>query len=102
MRALRGTRVVPVVRLSHRPMKTAFGMKHRPEFEVLEWRQWGGSGSTISGPATPQLSGPTSGAPPDPTPTPQAAKAPGEQTITGMQSVKPVSTAEFVADEIPW
>ena len=34
MRALRGARVVPVVRLSHRPMKTSFGMKHRPEFEV--------------------------------------------------------------------
>ena len=102
MRALRGARVVPVVRLTHRPMKTAFGMKHRPEFEVIEWRQWGGGGSAISGPATPQLTGPTSESPPEPTPAPQAAKAPAEQTIAGMQPVKPVSMAEFIADEIPW
>lgn len=102
MRALRGARVVPVVRLSHRPMKTAFGMKHRPEFEVLEWRQWGGGGSAISGPSTPQLTGPTSESPPEPTPAPRAAKAPAEQTIAGMQPVKPVSIAEFTSDEIPW
>ena len=76
-------------------MKTSFGMKHRPEFEVLEWRQWGGGGSAVSGPQTPQLSGPASGSPPDTAPAPQAAKAPGEQTIAGMQSVKPVSAAEY-------
>ena len=102
MRALRGARVVPVVKLSHRPMKTSFGIKHRPEFEVLDWRHWGGGGSAVSGPATPQISGPTSESPPDTAPAPQAAKAPGGQTIAGMQSVKPVSTAEYVADEIPW
>ena len=58
-------------------MKTSFGMKHRPEFEVLDWRHWGGDGSAVSGPATPQLSGPTSESPPDTAPAPQAAKAPG-------------------------
>ena len=36
MRALRGARVVPVVKLSQRPMKTSFGMKSRPEFEIIE------------------------------------------------------------------
>jgi hypothetical protein len=44
MRMLRGARVVPVVKLTHRPMKTFVGMKHRPEFEVVGWRQLGGEG----------------------------------------------------------
>ena len=47
MRALRGARVVPVVRLTHRPMKTFVGMKHRPEFEVVDWRQLGGDGGNV-------------------------------------------------------
>jgi hypothetical protein len=92
MRALRGARVVPVVKLAHRPMKTAFGMKHRPEFEVVEWRHWGGDGGAIAAPRAPQLAGPASAPPPKPT----AA----EQTIAGMG--KPVTAKEFVDDEIPW
>jgi hypothetical protein len=94
MRALRGARVVPVVKLAHRPMKTAFGMKHRPEFEVVEWRHWGGDGGAIAAPRAPQLSGPAS------TPTPKPTTA--EQTITGMGNVRPVTAKEFVDDEIPW
>jgi hypothetical protein len=38
MRALRGARVVPIVRLESKPMPTAFGTKLRPEFTVVEWR----------------------------------------------------------------
>jgi hypothetical protein len=94
MRALRGARVVPVVRLTHRPMKTQFGMRNRPEFEVIEWRQWGGDGGAIAAPRAPQLSGPASA----PTPKPTAA----EQTITGMGTVKPVPPKEFIDDEIQW
>jgi hypothetical protein len=39
MRALRGARVVPIVTLGSKPMPTAFGMKIRPEFVVVEWRE---------------------------------------------------------------
>jgi hypothetical protein len=99
MRALRGVRVMPVVKLTHRPMKTAFGMKRRPEFEVVEWRQWGGG--TISGPQTPQLAGPASESPLEPKAEPKTETA-GNQSLASMRSVKPVSTAEFVSDEIPW
>ena len=62
MRALRGgVRVVPVVRLTHRPMKTFVGMKHRPELEIVEWRKLGGDdGNILSGPQEPQLTGPES------------------------------------------
>jgi hypothetical protein len=37
-RALRGDRVVPLVELSKKPMKTKFGTKQRPHFQVVEWR----------------------------------------------------------------
>ena len=62
MRALRGAKVVPVVRLTHRPMKTFVGMKHRPEFEIVDWRQLGGDGggNALGGPQAPQLTGPES------------------------------------------
>jgi hypothetical protein len=39
MRALRGDKVVPVVELSSKPMKTKHGTKQRPEFTVVEWRE---------------------------------------------------------------
>ena len=42
MRALRGDKVVPVVELSSKPMKTQFGLKQRPEFKIDgEWRELG-------------------------------------------------------------
>jgi hypothetical protein len=37
-RALRGDQVVPLVELSNKPMKTKFGSKLRPHFQVVEWR----------------------------------------------------------------
>jgi hypothetical protein len=38
MRTLRGAKVVPVVKLSTKPMKTKHGQKMRPEFAIIEWR----------------------------------------------------------------
>ena len=43
MRALRGANVVPVVELSAKPMKTKFGMKQRPHFKIIDWRELGAS-----------------------------------------------------------
>jgi hypothetical protein len=43
MRALRGDRVVPVVELDSKPMSTQFGVKQRPEFTILDWRELGGA-----------------------------------------------------------
>jgi hypothetical protein len=38
MRKLRGEHVVPVVELSAKPMKTQFGTKQRPHFNITDWR----------------------------------------------------------------
>jgi hypothetical protein len=42
MRALRGEKVYPLVKLDNRPMTTAFGTKKRPELTILEWRDVSG------------------------------------------------------------
>ena len=49
MRQLRGANVHPLVKLDTKPMKTKFGgLKQRPEFTILEWRQLGGDVSTCA------------------------------------------------------
>jgi hypothetical protein len=40
MRALRGENVAPIIKLDSRPMKTSFGVKMRPEFTILDWREF--------------------------------------------------------------
>jgi hypothetical protein len=42
MRRLRGANVVPLVELTSKPMKTRYGVKQRPEFKILEWRNLSG------------------------------------------------------------
>jgi hypothetical protein len=79
MRALRGSRVVPVIKLDSKPMPTAHGMKQRPEFTVVEWRDLGGGGD--------------GDLPPPPTKPVPAIEHVGKP-------VKPVSTAEVLNDEI--
>jgi hypothetical protein len=58
MQALRGEGVRPMVRLGDAPMRTRFGMRTRPNFEVVkdEWREFAG-GRLLPGPApvVPQL-----------------------------------------------
>jgi hypothetical protein len=93
MRALRGGEpVVPVVRLSSKPMKTRYGMKSRPSFDIIDWK-------TPSGPAAlpiaplqlPNGAAPSSSALPEPsnsnseTALPQA-KPPGKMTIESGRS----------------
>jgi hypothetical protein len=43
MRMLRGSAVLPRIRLSSKSMKTKFGVKLRPEFEIVGWRDFGGA-----------------------------------------------------------
>ena len=117
MRALRGTRVMPVVNLSERPMKTNFGMRTRPHFEIIDWKTPGDDAKAIPAkPATPQLSGPAVA----PAETPPAAPRPpsnpaqphqakpkppvklASETLDAMGDVKPVTTGEIIDDDIPW
>ena len=122
MRALRGSRVMPIVNLSERPMKTSFGMRRRPHFEIIGWKTPGDDTKTgLIKPMTPQLSGPAAApenppppvstvATPTPTPAsgaaqPRQAKPPvnlGTETLAEMGDVKPLAAGEILNDEIPW
>jgi hypothetical protein len=99
MRALRGARVVPVVRLSHRPMKTFVGMKHRPEFEVVDWKEPGGNGNALAPPKPLQLADTAATSP---------AKSESQQkntvdaTLSTMKEVSKPTVGEELNDEIPW
>lgn len=42
MRRLRGNHVSPLIKLGAAPMKTRFGVKQRPDFQVIGWQQLGG------------------------------------------------------------
>jgi hypothetical protein len=86
MRALRGTRAMPVVNLDERPMKTAHGMGRRPHFVIIGWKTPGGDAQAVPAkPATPQLSGPTV-APQVPPSVPMKAAPPSAPTTTSPPS----------------
>jgi hypothetical protein len=79
MRALRGARVMPIVNLSERPMKTKFGMKRRPHFEIIGWKTPGDDSKAVPvKPMPPQISGPVI-APAETPPAPAPAASPAAQ-----------------------
>jgi hypothetical protein len=47
MQRLRGGAALPVVKLESRPMKTKFGTKQRPEFAIVEWREFASDGGEV-------------------------------------------------------
>jgi hypothetical protein len=126
MRALRGTKCMPLVNLSERPMKTKFGMKVRPHFEIVGWKTPGEDGKAVQAKPTPQLTGPaaepastptptptpTRTPTPTPTPTPASPSAPVQkrkpkppvnlaaETVAALSDVKPVSLSEELDDEV--
>lgn len=117
MRALRGTRVMPVVNLTERPMKTSYGMGRRPHFEIIDWKTPGDDAKAVPAkPATPQLSGPAVApvettpaaptAPSNPAQPHQAKPKPpvkiASETLDTMSDVKPVTMGEIINDEVPW
>jgi hypothetical protein len=56
MQMLRGPNVIPIITLGSRPMKTSFGQKERPHFEVVTWRDFGPPVPAVPSPNTaPQL-----------------------------------------------
>lgn len=100
MKMLRGEQVMPLVRLTDRPMKTKFGLKSRPHFEIIGWRTRGNGAALSSSPPPLQLA--NEAAPPaasEPTPEPAAAaghvpvaetkppegRTPGKRTVTSGQ-----------------
>jgi hypothetical protein len=58
MRMLRGSRVLPLVTLDARAMKTKFGVKQRPEFTIIDWRDFGATSQALPAPETAALGKP--------------------------------------------
>jgi hypothetical protein len=113
MRALRGERVLALVRLSARPMRTRVGMKTRPEFEIIGWRLLGGGDGNVGGGSGPKvIEGPKAieNCPPE---TPPAESHPAESrqkkplaaadaTLSTMEEVSFPSLSEAMDDTLPW
>jgi hypothetical protein len=123
-RALRGCKCLPLVTLDKRPMKTGYGTRSRPHFEIVGWKTPPSDGEkAVPAEPTPQLSGgsstpsegvPTSpdsaSAPPDgASASPEASANPqpkrpvnvGAETLAAMSDVKPATFAELMNDDIP-
>ena len=106
MRMLRGDRVLPLVTLGERPMKTRFGVKSRPHFEIVDWKE---AGVPVLREEAPKAALPASkleaepGQTAAPAPQPEPAKAKRKTTtLERMGDVKPVSPGEVVNDAIPY
>jgi hypothetical protein len=124
MRALRGAKCMPLVNLDERPMKTAFGVRRRPHYQIVGWNTPGDDARAIPvKPTPPQLSAPTVAAETPLAPAAAAAAAaPAPTTVAGqprqatpkppvkltgetlatMGDVKPVTLSEVLDDEIPF
>ena len=126
MRMLRNARVMPLVKLSSRPMKTKYKMSERPHFEIIGWHALGGDAGALAPPTAPQLPSPSaSEAPPaaaeppqtppsepksdpissgpQPKPEHQAKpKPPVNATFHALSEVKQATSAEILDDDIPW
>jgi hypothetical protein len=113
MRALRDERVMPLVNLAERPMKTRHGQGRRPDFQIVTYKSPGGDTKAVpTKPPTPQLTGPATVAaavtPTPATPAPSQAKPKpavnlaASDTLNSMGDVTPVTTEELLDDQLPW
>jgi hypothetical protein len=92
MRALRGSRVMPLVNLTERTMKTKFGTKLRPHFKIIDWKTPGDDARAIPAKATPRLAAPEA--------KPKPAVKPNTETLDAMADVKPLTSQEIFNDKI--
>jgi hypothetical protein len=116
-RFLQGAKVVPLVRLSERPMRTKFGPRTRPHFEIVGWKSPPEDGPPLPtpppiSPTPPSAASPSTGHSPTPQPTPTSnptTRQPkssinftANDTLAAMRDINPVSTADKLNDERPW
>jgi hypothetical protein len=109
MRRFRGPGVYPAVSASSKVMKTRFGKRQRPHFEIKRWVSFGPEGTpalpTTSPPSLPPASSPSPSKGPDR----KAATAPGQNVKTqnskvltsGAHIVEEPTLREELNDEIP-
>jgi hypothetical protein len=108
MQMMRGANVKPLVTLGQAPMRTRFGVKSRPSFDVVkdEWREFGGGGMLPAPPPAPQLThGGGAGFHPDNIAALEAAPTEGVAKYVEIKkvgkAVKPATTEEALNDELP-
>jgi hypothetical protein len=110
MRAMRGANVLPLVKLDSRPMTTKFGVKQRPEFTILEWRDLGVPAPAIAAPQTPLIEQQKTVTPAEesaqaetaePAPAPKRTAKPTSTKKVG-KPVKPVSLREELNDQVKY
>jgi hypothetical protein len=82
-RVLWGVDVAPIVKLSSKPMRTGFGTKMRPDFEIIEFREIRGGGGSA-----PQIEPPKGGS--------------GGAAEQIGKPVKPVTIEEELNDSLPF
>jgi hypothetical protein len=92
MRKFRGANVYPIVTLSSTFMKTRFGGRQRPHFEIKQ-RWIGFPGSKTLAPASPAPLAP---------PNTATETVPPEKEPTGAHTVEPPSLGEEMGDSIPF
>jgi hypothetical protein len=80
MRRIREAMVLPLVTLGARPMKTKFGEKMRPHFEIVDWREFGRDGE----------------------PAPHIHHKPSGSAEQIGKPVEPVTINKELSDEIPF
>jgi hypothetical protein len=125
MRMLRGTRVMPLIHLDERPMKTKYNKQaRRPHFEIVGWKTPGDDAKAVPAkPVAPQLTGPAASPaetrsapaaatsqtrlPPNDSAQPFQAKPKppvklAGETLATMGEVKPPTMGEIINDELPW
>jgi hypothetical protein len=95
-RALRGNKVLPLVKLDKRPMPTQRGMQSRPHLEPIEYREPPQSG----GPTPPALQL-TAAAPTEATPTAPPVAPAATTTIDAMKPIEPIPIEEVINDSLP-
>jgi hypothetical protein len=112
MRKMRGVSVYPIVTLGKATFPSKVGLKLRPEFVIVDWRELGGAGAALPAPATPQLPAPVAAQTEPETVREIAEKSafapkamPDKpvkfgETMPG-KKVKPVTLSEELNDELP-
>jgi hypothetical protein len=100
MRWMRGADVVPLIALDTSLMKTKYGEKQRPEFTIIDWREFGGGQTALPPTPTPALPNNSGPAAKESTPRPGSAKKKPTKKVPGKPVTQP-TVEEELNDEIP-
>jgi hypothetical protein len=106
-RTLRGSAVIPLVKLDKRPMPTQRGMQSRPHLDPIEYREPRGTAPQLPSQPTPQLPPAATVAAPPPA-APVEAAAPAAPPVSAAAAlaettkpVEPIRMEEVINDQLP-